>query len=126
MSMRDRDQILKELAPLLRKVYKRQSGGCCLHGIVDDGNWDSTYPDDWLKHKECREAYALIQEMDEDDRSKLEHDGGDNLRFAEEPEDDGYEDYDETCEDCGMNPVGGHPPLCDNCHEAMQEDPDYD
>jgi len=119
---KDSEKIVKELAPLLKKIYERQSGGCCLHGIVDDGNWESTYPDDWLKHKDCREAYALIQQMDPDDRERLEHSGGDELRLLPLIEDDdGFEDYEETCEDCGMNPVGGHPPLCDGCHESMQD-----
>ncbi len=118
----NRDQILKKLAPLLKSIYDRQSGGCCLHVIVDDGNWDSSYPDDMLEHEDCREAYELIQEMDFEDRCRIVHDGGENVRFEDpEPEDD-YEEYEETCEDCGMNPVGGHPPLCDGCAQAMLEE----
>jgi len=119
----NRDQILKKLAPLLKSIYERQSGGCCLHGIVDDGNWDSSYSDDMLEHEDCREAHELIHELDFEDRCLIEHDGGENLRFAEpEPEDD-YEG-EESCQDCGMNPVGGHPPQCDACYEAEREDDD--
>jgi len=30
------------------------------------------------------------------------------------------DDDEGKCERCGMNPIGGYPPLCDGCHEELE------
>ena len=49
------EDFIKQAQPLFKSIYKRNSGGCCLHVIVDDCNWDCTLDEENIKHKNCRE-----------------------------------------------------------------------
>jgi len=90
--MRNREAVLRELAPLVRTIYQRDDNGCCLHAMLDDGNWELIYEDDLLEHDDCRKAHELLQELALEDRLLLEHDGGRGLHFGELPQfDDEYD-----------------------------------
>jgi hypothetical protein len=51
--------------PLIESIYSRHSAGCCLHIVIDDGNWDSL---DWCLEQpdicdECRECALILKTM---------------------------------------------------------------
>jgi len=75
---------LDQLAPLLRSIYSRNSGGCCLHVMVDDGNWDCFVDDDDCTHDDCKRAALILADMDLGDRERITHNGGVELAFADE------------------------------------------
>ncbi len=60
-----------------RKVYKKQSGGCCLHIVLDDGNigFDSVqWCKEYASEKKCRicvKCCDMLAELTEDQRQEL-------------------------------------------------------
>jgi hypothetical protein len=85
---------VKQAAPLYKSIYKRNSGGCCLHVIIDDCNWDCSMDVDELKHKDCRKLYELIQCLDLDVRWRIEYDVKTGILEI-------GPDEDECCPECG-------------------------
>lgn len=75
---------LDRLAPLLRSIYSRNSGGCCLHVMVDDANWDCPVDDDDCTHEDCKQAAIILSDMCLGDRERITHSAGVNLAFADE------------------------------------------
>lgn len=90
---RSPEEIVKEMAPWLKKLYRGDKAGCCLHAIVDDFNWDLQFePDDCVvcggkcRHKACRKVSELLAEMELEDRWRLDHKCGKELRLRDEYE----------------------------------------
>ena len=80
-------EFITKAQPLFQSIYRRNSAGCCLHVIIDDDNWDCLMDDSDLKHKDCRALYALIQELDLEDRERIEWGFfSERLSFTEKPE----------------------------------------
>lgn len=75
---------LTRLAPLLKSIYDRNSAGCCLHVIVDDGNWDCVIDPDDCVHDDCKQAAEIISDMDMETREAIRHDAGMNVRFGDD------------------------------------------
>ena len=67
-------EFISKAQPLFQSIYRRNSGGCCLHVIIDDQNWDCGMDDSDLRHKDCRELYKLIHNLDELLRERINYD----------------------------------------------------
>lgn len=68
-----------DVLPLVKALYKRNSAGCCLHVLLDDGNvGDSTaayclqYARD-AGHHDCEELASKVVLMSATQRRKLAH-----------------------------------------------------
>lgn len=87
---------LEKLAPLFKSIYRRNKSGCCLHIVIEDGNWESLGDPDDKKdypHKDCREAARLLLTIPLEYRELIGHDGGKELEFVDEDE--------HRCPECG-------------------------
>lgn len=91
----ERDQ-LNRLQPLLKSIYNRNSAGCCLHAVVDDGNWDCGIDEDDCLHEDCREAAEILNEMGVETREKISHKAGLELCYKDEDGGILYEAEDKT------------------------------
>jgi hypothetical protein len=66
-----------EVLPLVQAVYRRHSGGCCLHIVTDDGNVEDehvTYCLEYAKeqaHPDCIAAAELLLRMSKTQRLKI-------------------------------------------------------
>ena len=66
------EEFVKLAQPLFKSIYKRNSGGCCLHSVIDDGNWDSLSYSEDLKHKDCRKLNELLVRLDLEIRERID------------------------------------------------------
>ena len=69
-----------DVAPLVDRLYKRHSAGCCLHVVLDDDNCEDDDVDFCIgkaKERGCWECYAIgliLRSMSEEDRTELAND----------------------------------------------------
>jgi len=91
----ERDQ-LRRLQPLLKSIYNRNSAGCCLHVVIDDGNWDCGIDEDDCLHEDCRQAAEILIEMGLETRERIAHSAGLELRYVGEDGSILYEAEDKT------------------------------
>lgn len=87
------EDFIEQAQPLFRSIYKRSGAGCCLHVVIDDGNWDCMIDDADLKHKDCRKLNELIWQLDYDERERICYDIKTKALTFEEEEDDDYCDH---------------------------------
>jgi len=66
------EEFVKLAQPLFKSIYKRNSGGCCLHNVIDDENWDHLSDDEDLKHKDCRKLNELLVRLDLEIRERID------------------------------------------------------
>jgi len=66
-----------DVLPLVRKVYDQHGAGCCLHVVVDDGNWQQCFADsclEWARengHPDCIAAAEMLAQMTGTQRKKV-------------------------------------------------------
>lgn len=91
--MMTEQEFIDKATPLFKSIYRRHSAGCCLHVIIDDGNWDCVYDPDSpdIKHDDCRALAAILQEIPLENKWRLtvRHNPL-VLRFVEEDEDEDW------------------------------------
>lgn len=67
---------LPQLTPLVRGIYQRHTGGCCLHILIDDGNIENAHAQFCLdearrqEHADCTAAAELLLKMTKTQRRK--------------------------------------------------------
>lgn len=68
---------LPEVLPLVEALYARNSVGCCLHIVLDDGNVEGGSVEFCIDqamergHKECEELARMLTLMSKTQRRKL-------------------------------------------------------
>ena len=66
-----------EVMPLVKAIYRRHSGGCCLHIVTDDGNVENGHVDFCLRrsrelgHADCIEVAEMLTLMTQTQRLKV-------------------------------------------------------
>jgi hypothetical protein len=68
-----KSELIRRLDVLVKAIYETPAGGCgcCLHIVLDDGNWERHHVEWCLEHAEhgiCKEVAELLLKLTDEGR----------------------------------------------------------